>query len=151
MTAHPNFQLSKRYLVPVMRKTGILPQKSTFTQIKKILPKFTSQFFDIMLVLTWPTRTAVSVKTLSHSFENATNVFAGAENPFKILRSKSYIRNSQKLLNFVKIFSEKKTFYGDSGLWVCPLSIPAWLIDDKVISSIPFIINNLHSNQQKFN
>ena len=59
-------------------------------------------------------RTAVSVKTLSYSFENATNVFAGAENPFKILKSKSYLRNSQKLLNFVKIFSEKKTFYGDS-------------------------------------
>ena len=59
-------------------------------------------------------RTAVSVKTLSYSFENATNVFAGAENPLTILKSQSYLRNSQKLLNFVKIFSEKKTFYGDS-------------------------------------
>ena len=34
--------------------------------------------------------------------------------PEKTLKSKSYLRNSQKLLNFVKIFSEKNTFYGAS-------------------------------------
>ena len=43
-----------------------------------------------------------------------------------------------------KFLVRKKRFMVTPRLWVCALSIPAWLIDDKVISSIPFIINNLH-------
>ena len=58
------------------------------------------------------TYTSISVKTLSQSFENATNVFAGAENPIKTLKYENYLRNSQKLLIFLRIFGEKNTVYG---------------------------------------
>ena len=49
-------------------------------------------------------RTAVSVKTLSQSFENFTNVFVGAENPNLILKLEIYIRNSRKSANFISNF-----------------------------------------------
>ena len=48
-------------------------------------------------------RKAVSVKTLSQSFENFINVFAGAENHKLTLNFEIYIKNSQKLINFISI------------------------------------------------
>ena len=50
------------------------------------------------------TYTSISVKTPSQTFEIATKVFAGAENHKSTLKSEIYTGNSQKLINFFKIF-----------------------------------------------
>ena len=55
-----------------------------------------------------------TVNTLSKSFENVTNVFAGAENHKRTLKSEMYLKNRQKLLIFISIFSPKYPFYGAS-------------------------------------
>ena len=51
------------------------------------------------------TYTFFSVKTPSQTVEITANVFAGAENEKSTLKSKIYLRNSQKLLNSISIFS----------------------------------------------
>ena len=47
------------------------------------------------------TYTSISVKTLSQTLEIATKVFAGAEKHNLTLNYKIYLKNSQKLINFI--------------------------------------------------
>ena len=50
------------------------------------------------------TYTSISVKTLSKTLEIVTHVFAGAEKHNLTLNYEIYLKNSQKLINFIWTF-----------------------------------------------